>query len=62
MKVNIRKENSVTNKENSEKYIIGLNQFKGYKDVITRSSVATEDKARSAGSLPLTSVQFRSDA
>lgn len=31
MKVNIRKQNSVKIKDNSEKYIIGLNQFKGYK-------------------------------
>lgn len=60
MKVNIRKENSVKIKENSEKYVIGLNQFKRYIDLITRFSVTAEDNARRAGSL--TSVGFRSDA
>lgn len=60
MKVNIRKQNSVKIKENSEKYIIGLNQFKGHKDLITTSSVVTEDKARRAGSTLIT-VGFRSD-
>lgn len=62
MKVNIRKQNSVKIQENSEKYIIGLNQLKGYKDLITRSSVVSEDKAKRAGGLPPTSVGFRSDA
>lgn len=48
-------------KENSEKYIIGLDQLNRYKDLLTRSSGVAEDKARRAGSLPLTSVGFRSD-
>lgn len=61
MKVSIRKQNSVKIKENSEKYITGLNQFNRYKDLITWSSVVTEDNARRVGSLPLTSVGFRSD-
>lgn len=54
MKVNIRKEISVKTEEYSLKYIIGLNQFKGYRDLITRSSEFTGDTTRYAGSLPLT--------
>lgn len=54
MKVSIRKEISVKTEEYSLKYIIGLNQFKGYRDLITRSCEFTGDTTRYAGSLPLT--------
>lgn len=59
MKVSVRKQNSVKIKENFEKYIIGLDPFKGYKDLTTRSSLVTDDKTRRRGSL--TSMIFRSD-
>lgn len=60
MKVNVRKKNLVKIKENFGKHVIGLDQFKGYKDLITKSSLATEEKTRRTGSL--TSMVFRSDA
>lgn len=57
MNVNVRKQNSVKIQENFGKHVIGLDQFKGYKDLITRSSLVTEEKTRRTGNL--TSMVFR---